>query len=111
LEYGACVKGLQTYSKSDKCYFVGYPKLLGIPPSLYRGKRFCHKERYDFEENGSFKKVSGRIVQLDEITVSSSLDQRKGTLEVIPGFPTATDMEASTCDVWTSVELAAEPRR
>jgi hypothetical protein len=49
-----------------------------------------------FEGNGSFKKVSGRIVQLDEITVSSSSDQRKETLEVIPEFPTATDTEVST---------------
>ena len=89
-------KRLQTYSKLDKCYFVGYPNLLGIPAPLYRGKKFSHKERCDFEENCSFKKVSERIVQLDEITVSSSLDQRKGTLEVIPEFPTATDMEAST---------------
>jgi hypothetical protein len=96
LEYGACVKYLQTYSKSDKCYFVGYPKLLSIPPPLYRGKRFCHKERYDFEENGSCKKVSGRTVQLDEIIVSSSSGQGKETLEVIPVFPTATDTEAST---------------
>ena len=96
LEYGACVKYLQTYSKSDKCYFVGYPKLLGIPPPLYRGKRFCHKERYAFEENGSCKKVSGRSVQLDEIAVSSSSYQRKATLEVILEFPTATDTEAST---------------
>ena len=96
MEYGACVKYLQTYFISDKCYFVGYPKLLGIPPRLYRGKRFFHKERYAFEEKGSCKKVSGRTVQLDEIAISSSSDQWKGTLEVIPEFPTATDMEAST---------------
>src|SRR3989337_2238301 len=95
LEYGACVKCLQTYSKSDKCYFVGYPNLLGIPPSLYRGKNVCHKERYDFEENGSFKRVSGRTVQLDEITVSSLSRQRKETVEAIPEFPPATDTEAS----------------
>ena len=49
-----------------------------------------------FEENGSFKKVSGRTVQLDKITVSSSSDQRKETLEEIPEFPTATDTEVST---------------
>ena len=41
-------------------------------------------------------KVSGRTVQLDEVTVSSSSGQRKETLEVIPEFPTATDTEAST---------------
>ena len=50
-------------------------------------------------------------MQLDEITVSSSSDQRKGTLEVIPEFPTTTDTEASTLDVWTSVELVAKQHR
>ena len=35
----------------------------------------------------------------------------KGTLEVIPAFPTATNTEASTGDVWTSVELATEQHR
>jgi hypothetical protein len=30
------------------------------------------------------------------ITISPSSDQRKGTLEVIPEFPTVTDTEAST---------------
>ena len=30
---------------------------------------------------------------------------------MIPEFPIATDTEASTLDVWTSVELVAEQRR
>ena len=108
--WGLC-KRLHTYSKSDKCYFVGYPKSLGIPPPLYRGKGFCHKNGMLLKRMVLVKKVSGRTVQLNKITVSSSSDQRKGTLEVIPEFPTATNTEASTWDVWTSVELAAEPRR
>ena len=53
----------------------------------------------------------GGQCKLDEITVSSSSGQRKGTLEVIPEYPTASDTEASTRNVWTSIELAAEPRR
>ena len=93
--WGLC-KRLQTYSKSDKGYFVGYPKSLGIPPSLYRGKGFLPQKWYAFKDNGSCKKVSGRTVQLDEITVYLSSDQRKDTLEVIPKFPTATDTEVST---------------
>jgi hypothetical protein len=96
LEYGACVKYFQTYSKSDKYYFVGHSKLLGIPPSLYRGKKAYHIERYVFEENVSSKRVSGRIVQLDKIIVSSSSGQRKETLEIIPEFPTVTNTEAFT---------------
>jgi hypothetical protein len=42
----ACVKYLQTYSKSDNCYFVGYPKLLGISPPQYQGKSFLPQKRY-----------------------------------------------------------------
>ena len=59
-------------------------------------QKVCHIERYDFEENVCCKKVSGRTVQLDEITVSLSSGQRKETLELIPVFPTTTDTEAST---------------
>ena len=50
-------------------------------------------------------------MRLDEITLSLSSVHRKETLEVISEFPTMTDTETSTWDVWTSVELAAEPRR
>lgn len=71
----------------------------------------CHIERCGFEEKVSCKRVSGRTVQLDEIREFSSSGQRKETPEVVPKFPTATDTEAPTCDVETSVELAAEPRR
>src|SRR4051812_12425587 len=84
--WGLC-KRLQTYSKSEKCYFVGYPKSLGIRPTTIPRQRFFATNRYAFKENSSFKKVSGRIVQLDEITVSSSSGQRKETLEVILEFP------------------------
>ena len=86
-------------------------QVIGNSSTTIPRQKVCHQKWYAFKENGSYKKVSGRIVQLDEITICSSSDQRKETLEVIPEFPTATDTEASTWDVWTSVELAAEPRR
>src|SRR3989337_2823679 len=86
-------------------------QVIGYSPTTIPRQKVLPQKWYAFKENGSCKKVSGRTVQLDEITVSSSSDQRKGTLEVILEFPTATDTEASTRDVWTSVELAAEPRR
>ena len=86
-------------------------QVIGNSSTTIPRQKVCHLERYAFKENGSCKKVSGRTMQLDEITISSSSDQRKETLEVIPEFPTATNTKASTWDVWTSVELAAEPRR
>jgi hypothetical protein len=49
-----------------------------------------------FEENVSCKRVSGRTVHLEEITEFLSSDQMKETLELVPEFPIATDMEAST---------------
>ena len=52
--------------------------------------------------------MSGRTVQLDKIAESSWSGQRKGTIEVILEFPTTTDTKASTWDIETTVELAAE---
>ena len=63
--WGLCKK-LQTYPKSDKRYFVGYTKMLVFLPHYTEANSFAAK-CCAFKENGSFKKVSGRIVQLDEI--------------------------------------------
>jgi hypothetical protein len=57
------------------------------------------------------KEVSGRTVQLGEIGESLSLGQSSATPEVVLEFPIMTKMEATTCVVETSVEIAAEPRR
>ena len=57
------------------------------------------------------KEVSGRTVQLGEIGESLSLGQSSATPEVVLEFPIMTEMEATTCVVETSVEIAAEPRR
>ena len=57
------------------------------------------------------KEVSGRTLQLDEIGESSSSGQSSATPEVVLEFPILTNMEATTCVVETSVEIATEPRR
>ena len=60
-------------SKSEKCVFIGYPK-------EYVGYTFYHRSegKIFIAENGSFlekeffsKEVSGRKVELDEVTVPS----------------------------------------
>ena len=71
-------------------------QIVGYSSITMPRQKVCHIERYDFEENVSCKRVSGRTVQLDEIIVSSSSGQSKETLEVILEFSTVTDMEAST---------------
>ena len=55
--------------------------------------------------------MSGRTVQLDEITESSWPGQRKEMLEVVLEFPTTAGKKDSTWDIETSLELAVEPFR
>lgn len=50
-------------------------------------------------------------MQLGKIGESLSLGQSSATPEVVLEFPIMTEMEATTCVVETSVEIAAEPRR
>ena len=71
-------------------------QIIGYSSLTIPRQKFATKNGMILKKNVSCKKVSGRTVQLDEITVSWSSDQRKGTLEVIPEFPTATDTEVST---------------
>ena len=63
------------------------------------------------EKMFSREKVSGRTVQLGKIGESLLLGQSSTTPEVVLEFSIMTEMEATTCVVETSVEIAAEPRR
>ena len=96
LEYGACVKYFTNMFQIRQVLLCRLSQIIGYFSITIPRQKVCHKERYDFEENGSCKKVSGRTVQLDKITIYSSSGQGKETLEVILEFPTATDTEAST---------------
>ena len=112
----AYVKRLQPNKldpKSDKCYFVGYPKETVGYYFYHRteGKVFVAKNGVFLEKEFLAKEVSGRTVQLDEIGESSASDQRVETPEVIPEITTAIETEAPTCDVETSLETVTEPRR
>ena len=74
----AYVKNLQSDKlrpKSEKCVFIGYPKVIV-------GYTFYHrsKDKTFVAKNGSFlekeflsKEVSGRKVELDEVTVPAPL--------------------------------------
>ena len=112
----AYVKRLQPNKldpKSDKCYFVGYPKETVGYYFYHRteGKVFVAKNGVFLEKEFLAKEVSGRTVQLDEIGESSASDQRVETPEVIPEITTAIETEAPTCDVEASLETVTEPRR
>jgi hypothetical protein len=76
--------------------FCRLSQVIGYSSLTVPRQKFATKNGMILKENVSCKRVTGRTMQLDEITVSSSSVQRKETLEVIPEFPTATDTEAST---------------
>src|SRR3989337_4308608 len=86
LEYGACVKYFTNLCQIRQMLLCRLSQIIRYSSITIPRQKVCHKERYDFEENVSYKKVSGRTVQIDEITVSSSLVHRKETLEVISKF-------------------------
>ena len=105
----AYVKRLQPNKldpKADKCYFVGYAKDT-VGYSFYHpsdGKVFIAK-------GGTFpeKEVSGRTVQLDEISESS--EPRTETIEVVPPVISMKEPVAPALDTGTSKKLVTEPRR
>ncbi len=112
----AYVKRLQPNKldpKSDKCYFVGYPKNT-VGYSFYHrteGKVFVAKNGTFLEKEFLAKEVSGRTVQLDEIIESSGIVDRVETAEVVPPIISTTEPEVPACDAEASVKTVAEPRR
>jgi len=112
----AYVKRLQPNKldpKSDKCYFVGYPKNT-VGYSFYHrteGKVFVAKNGTFLEKEFLAKDVSGRTVQLDEIIESSGTVDGVDVPEVVPPVISMTEPEAPVLDTETSVKTVAEPRR
>ena len=112
----ACVKKLQfdkLKPKSEKCVFIGYPKETV-------GYTFCHRSegKTFVAKNGSFlekeflsKEVSGRKVELDEVTVPSLKLESSSSQKTVPVMPTPTREEANDDDHETSDQVTTEPRR
>ena len=99
--------------KSEKCVFIGYPKET-------IGYTFYHKsERKTFvAKNGSFlekeflsKEVSGRKVELDEVTVPAPLLQSSSSQKSVPLIPTLVSEEANDDDHETFDQVTTEPHR
>ena len=76
--------------KSEKCIFIGYPKLTV-------GYTFYHRSegKIFIAENGSFlekeflsKEVSRRKVELDEVTVPAPLLESSSSHKSVPVTPT-----------------------
>ena len=99
--------------KSEKCIFIGYPK-------ENVGYTFYHRseDKIFIAENGSFlekeflsKEVSGRKVELDEVTVPAPLLESSSSQKYVPVTTTTISEEANDDDHVTSDQVATEPRR
>ncbi|KAK1652551.1 hypothetical protein QYE76_070356, partial [Lolium multiflorum] len=75
------------------------------------GKIFVAKNGTFLEKEFLTKEVTGRKVELHEITESSFVDQSSAVPEVVPVLPTPTTEEANDNDHETSNEITTEPRR
>ena len=99
--------------KSEKCVFIGYPK-------ENVGYTFYHRSegKIFIAENGSFlekeflsKEVSGRKVELDEVTVPAPLLESSSSQKSVPVTTTPISEEVNDDDHETSDQVTTEPRR
>ncbi|KAK1670359.1 hypothetical protein QYE76_058518, partial [Lolium multiflorum] len=99
--------------KAEKCVFIGYPKET-IGYTFYHkseGKIFVAKNGTFLEKEFLTKEVTGRKVELDEVTEPSLVDQSSAVPEDVPVPPAPVTEEANDNDHETSSEVATEPRR
>ena len=99
--------------KSEKCGFIGYPKETVGYTFYHRseGKIFVAKNGSFLEKEFLSKEVSGRKVELDEITVSTPLLESSSSREPVPVTTTPISEEANDNDHETSDQVTTEPRR
>ena len=99
--------------KSEKCFFIGYPKEAV-------GYTFYHRSEGNIlvPLNGSFlekeflsKEVSGRKVELDEVIVPSPELESSSSQKSVPVIPTPISEEANDDDHETSDQVTTEPHR
>ena len=99
--------------KSEKCDFIGYPKET-IGYTLYHrseGKTFVAKFGNFLEKEFLSKEVSGRKVELDEVTVPAPLLESSSSQKTVSVTPTPVSEEANDNDHETSDQVTTEPRR
>jgi hypothetical protein len=99
--------------KSEKCVFIGYPKET-IGYTFYHrseGKIFVAKNGSFLEKEFLSKEVSGRKVELDEVSVPSIELEISTSEKTVPMMPTPTREKANDDDHETSDQVTTEPRR
>ena len=99
--------------KPEKCVFIGYPKETVGYTFYHRseGKTFVAKNGSFLEKEFLSKEVSGRKVELDEVTVPAPLLESSTSQKPVSATPTPISEEANDNDHETSDQVATEPRR
>ena len=99
--------------KSEKCVFIGYPKKTVGYTFYHRseGKTFVAKNGYFLEKEFLLKEVSGRKVELDEVTVPAPLLESRSSPKSVSATPTPVSEEVNDNDHETSDQVITEPRR
>ena len=99
--------------KSEKYVFIGYPKET-VGYTFYHkseGKTFVVKFGVFLEKEFLSKEVSGRKVELDEVTVPAPLLEDSSSQKSVHVTPTPISEEANDDDHVTSDQVTTEPRR
>ena len=90
--------------KSEKCLFIEYPKET-VGYSFYhksKGKKFVAKNGSFLEKEFLSKEVSGRKVELDEVTVPAPSFESSSSQKYVPGTTTPISEEVNDDDHETS---------
>ena len=99
--------------KSEKCVFIGYPKE-NVGYTFYHkseGKTFVAKFGVFLEKEFLSKEVSGRKIELDEVTVPAPLLESSSSQKSVPVTTTPISEEANDDDHGTSDQVTTESRR
>ena len=99
--------------KSKKCIFIRYPKE-NVGYTFYHrseGKRFVAKNGSFLEKEFLSKDVSGRKVELDEVTGPAPLLESSSSQKSVPVTTTPISEEANDDDHETSDQVTTKPCR
>ena len=86
--------------KPEKCVYIGYPKET-VEYTFYhrsKGKSFVAKNGSFLEKEFLSKEVSGRKVELYEVTVPAPLFESSSSQKLVPVIPTPVSEEANDDD-------------
>ena len=86
--------------KSENCVFIGYPKeIVGYTfHHISEGKTFVAENGSFLEKEFFSKEVSGRKIELDEVTVPAPLLESSSSEKSVPVTPTPISEEANDDD-------------